>query len=156
MRIEVAGLDRPDVQDLIAEVQLEYVARYGRRDETPIDSAQFSAPNGTFLVGYLDAGPVAMGGWRRYDPAEPEFEDGDVEVKRMFVVPSARGRGLSRRMLAELERRAAAAGHRRILLETGDRQPEAIGLYRSAGYADIPRFGPYRRDPASVCFAKAL
>lgn len=156
MHIEIAEFDHPDAQRLIEEVQQEYVGRYGRRDETPIDSGQFSAPRGTFLLGYLAAEPVAIGGWRVYDPAEPEFEEGDVELKRMYVAPGARGRGLARRLLAELEERAAAAGHKRILLETGNRQPEAIALYRSAGYSGIPAFGPYRGDPDSVCFAKQL
>ncbi|MCX2732297.1 GNAT family N-acetyltransferase [Saccharopolyspora sp. NFXS83] len=156
MHIEIAEFDHPAVQRLIAEVQQEYVARYGRQDETPIGSEQFRTPHGMFLLGRVAGEPVAIGGWRVYDPAEPEFEDGDVELKRMYVAPRARGRGLARRMLTELEERAVAAGHKRVLLETGDRQPEAIGLYRAAGYTDIPAFGPYRDDPASVCFAKTL
>lgn len=156
MHIEITEFDHPAVQRLIAEVQQEYVARYGRRDETPIGSDQFSAPHGMFLLGRAAGEPVAIGGWRAYCSAESEFEDGAVELKRMYVAPRARGRGLARRMLTELEERALAAGHKRVLLETGDRQPEAIGLYRSAGYTDIPAFGPYRDDPASVCFAKTL
>ncbi|WP_243792479.1 GNAT family N-acetyltransferase [Saccharopolyspora gloriosae] len=156
MHIEITEFDHPTVQRLIAEVQQEYVARYGRQDETPIDSEQFNAPRGMFLLGHVAGEPVAIGGWRAYDPAEPEFEDGDVEVKRMYVAPQARGRGFARRMLTELEERAVAAGYKRVLLETGDRQPEAIGLYRAAGYTDIPAFGPYRDDPASVCFMKKL
>jgi GNAT superfamily N-acetyltransferase len=86
----------------------------------------------------------------------PEFAEGDAEVKRMYVVPAARGRRLSRVLLTELERRAVAAGQRRLVLETGTRQPEAIGLYTSSGYSEIPRFGVYRRDPRSRCFGKLL
>ncbi len=74
----------------------------------------------------------------------------------MYVVPAARGRGLSRVLLAELECRALAAGRRRLVLETGIRQPEAIGLYTSSGYTAIPRFGMYRYGPGNRCFGKLL
>lgn len=77
-------------------------------------------------------------------------------MKRVYVVPDARGRGLARRMLAEVERTAASAGRTRMVLETGLRQPEAIGLYQSAGYHPIAPFGAYRDDPLSRCFAKEL
>ena len=86
----------------------------------------------------------------------PEFAEGDAEIKRMYVVPVVRGRGLSRLLLVELERRAVAADRRRLVLETGIRQPEAIGLYRSSGYSEIPRFGVYRWDARSRCFGKLL
>jgi len=82
--------------------------------------------------------------------------DGDAELKRMYVVDRARGRGFARRLLAELERTAAGAGARRMVLETGTRQPEAIGLYRSAGYHPIPGFGVYRCAPGSRYFGKPL
>ena len=98
---------------------------------------------------------MACGGWRAHEPG-PEFAEGDAEIKRMYVVPVVRGRGLSRLLLVELERRAVAAGRRRLVLETGIRQPEAIGLYRSSGYSEIPRFGVYRCDPRSRCFGKLL
>jgi hypothetical protein len=62
----------------------------------------------------------------------------------------------SRLLLVELERRAVAADRRRLVLETGIRQPEAIGLYRSSGYSEIPRFGVYRCDARSRCFGKLL
>jgi GNAT superfamily N-acetyltransferase len=79
-----------------------------------------------------------------------------VEVKRMYVVPAARGRGLARTMLAHLERTAAEAGADVVVLETGLRQPEAIALYESSGYRPIPGFGHYRGAPLSRCFAKPL
>jgi GNAT superfamily N-acetyltransferase len=71
-------------------------------------------------------------------------------------VPQARGRGLARRILAELEATAAAAGRVRMVLETGTLQPEAIALYSSCGYTPIPKFGLYREDPLSVCLGKPL
>lgn len=148
--------DHPDAAKLMAEVQLEYVALYGDEDSTPLDPAQFEPPLGLFLVGYLDNVPVASGAWRAHDESEPAFEPGDVEFKRMYVATSVRGRGFARAILAELERTAFAAGRRRAVLMTGLKQPEAIALYRSSGYREIPNFGLYKDEPDCICFGKAL
>lgn len=148
--------DHPDAQRLIAEVQQEYVLRYGGQDGTPTGAAEFAAPRGVFVVGYRHGRAVACGGWRAHDGDEPDFRDGDAELKRMYVVPDARGLGLARCLLADLERRAVAAGKRRLVLETGTKQPEAIGLYTSAGYAEIRKFGVFRCEADSRCFAKEL
>lgn len=155
MELRTRALDHLDARRLIAEVQQEYVQRYGGEDSTPTDAREFAEPRGTFVVGYLGAVAVACGGWR-VRAAGPEFSAGDGELKRMYVVPALRGRGLSRVLLAELERRARAAGLRRLVLETGPRQPEAIGLYVSSGYTEIARFGVHRRNPACRCLAKVL
>lgn len=80
----------------------------------------------------------------------------ELEVKRVFVHHHARGRGASRALMAELERLAAERGARRLILQTGDRQPEAIALYERIGYRAIEVFPPYARFPASRCFAKPL
>lgn len=154
--IRVMPFDHPDSVKLIELVQQEYVARYGDPDVTPVDPVEFSPPRGLFLVGYRDDVPVACGGWRAHDGPAPDFQAGDAELKRMFVTEEERGNGFARTMLAELERTAAAAGRRRAVLETGTRQPEAIALYRSSGYAGIPKFGVYKHDPKSVCLAKDL
>lgn len=156
VRIEIVPYDHPDAQGLIEEVQQEYVVRYGEEDVTPVQVEDFQPPRGLFLLGYLDGVAIASGGWRMRDADEPGFDDGDVELKRMYVVPSARGRGWARVMLAELEGAAVRAGRKRILLETGSRQPEAIALYRSAGYSEIAKFGAYKDDPESECFAKLM
>jgi GNAT superfamily N-acetyltransferase len=74
----------------------------------------------------------------------------------MYVVPGRRGHGLSRAILAELEEEARSLGYEVVWLETGNRQLEAVGLYRSAGYEPIARFGPYVDDERSVCFEKKL
>jgi GNAT superfamily N-acetyltransferase len=74
----------------------------------------------------------------------------------MYVVPEARGRGLSRRVLTALEDEARALGYSLVRLETGNLQTEAIGLYASAGFGPIPRYGPFANDPRSVCFEKRL
>jgi ribosomal protein S18 acetylase RimI-like enzyme len=156
VQLREVPFDHPDAQRLIAEVQQEYVVRYGGQDSMPTDVAEFAPPRGIFVVGYLEGRAVACGGWRAHDGDEPDFRDGDAELKRMYVVPAARGIGLARRLLADLERRAAAAGRRRLVLETGMKQPEAIGLYTSAGYAETRKFGVFRCGPDSRCFAKEL
>jgi GNAT superfamily N-acetyltransferase len=136
---------------MIDDLQQVYVERYGDVDVTPVDPAQFAAPLGYFVIGYLDGVPVACGGWRVNDELV-----GAAEIKRMYVVDSARGRGLSRLVLAHLEATAREAGRERMVLETGTRQPEAISLYTSSGYEAIPNFGVYRDHPESRCFGKSL
>ncbi|GHF14358.1 N-acetyltransferase [Amycolatopsis deserti] len=149
MDLRVVAYDDPDAAKLIDAVQQEYVVRYGETDATPVDPAEFAPPLGLFVVGYLDGEPVACGGWRVRG-------DDEVELKRMYVVEAARGKGFARAVLAELERTARAAGRRRLVLETGLKQPEAIALYRSSGYTDVPAFGHYQGDPLSVYLGKDL
>jgi len=148
VKIEVTAYDHPDAMALIAQVQQEYVVRYGSPDGTPVDPADFAPPRGLFLVAYVDGTPAACGGWRAHEA--------DVELKRMYVTPAFRGRGLARAVLAELERRAVAAGYRRVILETGSKQPEAIALYESSGYVPVPRFGFYADAPGAVHLGKVV
>jgi putative acetyltransferase len=84
------------------------------------------------------------------------FDDGGVELKRMFVAPSARRTGVGMAVVGALEAWARELGHARIVLETGTLQHEAIGLYERLGFARIPAFGPYVDLPASICMAKLL
>jgi GNAT superfamily N-acetyltransferase len=141
---------------LVEEVQGEYVARYGGRDETPIDATFFDEPHGAFFVGYLDDRPVATGAWRRRSDVLVDGSSNTAEVKRMYVAPPAQRRGLARAMLAHLEDTARAAGIEVMLLETGLRQPEAIALYESSGYQRIAGFGFYKDAPLSRCMARSL
>lgn len=154
----MSGIDHPDVTPLMRRLQAFYGEVYGDGDVTPVVPADFRAPSGLFLVGYEDGVPVATGAWRAVDadPADPARRDGDAELKRMYVEPAARGRGHARTVLVALERAAAAAGRRRMILETGDPQSAAIALYESSGYRRTSRFGVYRNDPRSRCFAKPL
>jgi ribosomal protein S18 acetylase RimI-like enzyme len=150
------SITHPDAALLVEEVQQEYVVRYGGRDETPLEPAYFEPPDGAFFVGYLDGRPVASGAWRRRRDVEVDGTTEAAEVKRMYVAPAARGRGLARAMLTHLETTARADGVEVMILETGLAQPEAIALYESSGYARIPDFGFYRDAPISRCFARRL
>lgn len=149
--------DHADAVRLTAEVQAFYRELYGDEDLTPLDPAQFAGPAGYFVIGYVDGEAVACGGWRARSAADDDLlRDGDVEIKRMYVVAAHRGRGHARAVLRELECSALAAGRRRAVLETGIPQPEAISLYLAAGYTVMPNFGIYRDEPDSRCFAKML
>ena len=114
------------------------------------EAAMFVEPDGVFLVVRGDDGrAIGCGGVCRFDEAR-------AELKRMYVVPEARGRGLGRLLLVELEAEAQRLGYAGIVLETGDRQPEALGLYASAGYERIPCYGIYATRALSMCFEKTL
>jgi GNAT superfamily N-acetyltransferase len=147
--IEIRPYDDADVRRMVDEVQAEYVVRYGGPDAAAVDPAEFAPPGGLFFVGLLDGVAVAMGGWRRLDATS-------AEIKRMYVSASARRRGLSRLVLAELERSAAAAGITELVLNTGPEQPEAIALYESSGYLPVAGFGHYACHEDAVFFGKRL
>lgn len=146
----------PDAAALVEEVQLEYVVRYGSRDETPLEPGYFELPQGAFFVGYLDGVPVATGAWRRRADVVALGRGAAAEIKRMYVAPRGRGRGLARSMLAHLETTALEAGADVMILETGTEQPEALALYASSGYEPIPGFGYYRTSPLNRCMARAI
>jgi ribosomal protein S18 acetylase RimI-like enzyme len=155
-QVVLVPITHPDAAALVEEVQQEYVVRYGGRDETPLEPAYFDPPDGAFFVGYLDGRPVATGAWRRRGDVEFDGSTAAAEIKRMYVVPDARGRGLARAMLAHLESTARAAGAEVMILETGLAQPEALALYESSGYESIPGFGHYRESPLNRCLARRL
>jgi GNAT superfamily N-acetyltransferase len=150
----------PDAMLLIAEVQAEYVVRYGGPDRTPLDPLMFAPPSGSFYVGYLELEgerrPVASGAWRAHDDVDAFGTRRTAEIKRMYVAPAARARGLARVMLAHLEATAAESGAEAMVLETGTAQPEAMALYESSGYTRIPSFGFYKDEPLNRCYGKSL
>ncbi|MFJ1757225.1 GNAT family N-acetyltransferase [Kitasatospora sp. NPDC088134] len=156
MEIRTTGFGHPDAQSLAEEVQQEYVRRYGDGDRTAIHPDHFDPPAGLFVIGYQDGRPVACGGWRAKERDADGLRDRDAELKRMFVVPDARGKGYARALLRHLEATAIAAGRTRLVLETGTLQPEAIALYASEGYAEIRKFGYYKDHELSVCMGKEL
>lgn len=136
---------------LTAELEAELLRQYAGVPGSGglPESAVFESPTGAFLVGWEGDRPVACGGVCRYDGAT-------AELRRMYVLPAERGRGLSHGLLAALEAQARSLGYDALRLETGDRQLEAIGLYQSSGYAPIDRYGPFADDARSVCFEKRL
>lgn len=126
-------IDDPLVEPLLRELTHEYVSRYGpeaHQEMTRYPRDAFAEPHGVLLLLLEDGEPVAGGGYKRYD-------ERTAELKRMWTHSAHRRRGLARRVLAELERTAAAAGYARIYLTTGPRQPEAKGLYLASGYTPL-------------------
>jgi GNAT superfamily N-acetyltransferase len=144
LRIEHA--DSPSASLLIAALDTELHSRYPGLPVNGIDVDGFEAAGGVFVVGYVGEEPAVCGALRPHEAA--------VEIKRMFVASAFRGLGLGRRMLEFLETEARRRGYTRAVLETGDNQPEAISLYRSAGWRAIPPFGAYVGNPISTCFEK--
>jgi GNAT superfamily N-acetyltransferase len=149
----------PDVITLTNQVQAHYRELYGGPgDESRVETADFEAPAGHFVVGYLDGVPVAMGGWRRLGDRPGLPSPNTAEIKRMYVAPSARRRGLSRVVLTELETSARAAGLDWLVLETGQPQTSAVALYRTSGYADVDGkpYGHYVGHPSAIHLGKPL
>jgi DNA-binding MarR family transcriptional regulator/GNAT superfamily N-acetyltransferase len=137
--VEVVPVDpaHPDALRCIAA----YFAELNRRSATPFDPGagttaephELRPPVGAFVVAYLDAEPVGC-------CALKHRADGRSEIKRMWVADAARGLGIGRRLLAEMERRATEHGARAVRLDTNRHLTEAIAMYRSAGYVEVPRF----------------
>ena len=130
----------PPARELLAEMVAEITEMYPPIDGivgVPLDPAELSPPDGIYLVGYVDGAPAAGGGLRTIGP-------GLGEIKRMYVRPAYRGRGLSRLLLEALESAAADRGHHTVRLDTGPDQPAALHLYTAAGYRSI---GNYNANP---------
>jgi GNAT superfamily N-acetyltransferase len=152
MRSGPEPFDSPDAQALCAAQQAEMLALYrGEADIGPTrEASMFVPPDGVFVVlRDEDGAAVACGGVARWD-------DTRGEVKRMYVVPALRGRGLGRRILEELEAHARSFGYAALRLETGDRSRAALRLYESFGYERIPCWPPYDSRELSLCFEKRL
>jgi GNAT superfamily N-acetyltransferase len=148
-RLDAVRYDDPIAQELVGQVQQEYVVRYGGPDAAVVAAAEFAPPEGLFLVARVGGVPVASGGWRVVEP-------GVVEVKRVYVVAEHRRRGLAQIVMGALEDTARRAGHRRMVLNTGPEQPEALGLYAALGYGPVPGFGVYACVPDAVFLGKDL
>jgi putative acetyltransferase len=144
-------LSSPAAGELIGRLNAELTERYPNPEDRHFHLAaeQVADGEGVFLVARLDGEPVACGALRRIEPDTGE-------IKRMYVAPSQRGLGVGRRVLGELERHAHLLGLRRLVLETGVRQHEALALYERFGFRQIDRFGEYVNSPLSVCMAKDL
>jgi GNAT superfamily N-acetyltransferase len=107
-------------------------------------AAELSPPGGAFLVGYDEQRPACCGGVKRLD-------DRRCEIKKMYVVPELRGRGVARALLYELQDAARGLGYAIARLDTGPKQLNARGLYESEGYAEIPDFNG---NPVAVYWAE--
>jgi GNAT superfamily N-acetyltransferase len=136
--------DEPPASELLAEMAAELNALYftpNRLDLPPVHPSELRPPDGVYLVGWEGDQARAGGAVRRLD-------DDLAEVKRMFVRPPARSRGVAAQLLAALEDSARLLGYRRLRLDTGPKQVHALALYRREGYVAIE---PYNDNPFA-CF----
>jgi putative acetyltransferase len=138
-----------DVRRIFAESAAYLQELYPSESNHLVDVDALAASDAVFLVARRHGELLGSIAFRVIAP-------GHAEIKRMFVRTQARGNGLGRRLLAAIEDAARRRNVDRISLETGIRQPEAIGLYRSSGYLDCPPFGTYRDDPLSLFMTKCL
>jgi DNA-binding MarR family transcriptional regulator/GNAT superfamily N-acetyltransferase len=126
------------LREYFRELDRRFDVGFDPQNSIPADADNLRLPNGVLLVATLRAEPVGCGALKLHG-------DQPAEIKRMLVAPTARGLGLGRRLLSELERHAAEHGAREVRLETNRALTEAIAMYRAAGYREVPRFNdePY-------------
>ena len=167
LEIRQTRFGAPAARMLVAAAQADMAARYGSPDQNPVEALEFDPPEGAFLVAYLGGEPVACGGWRtlsHFAPGpesngatgQPPIAEDVAELKRMYAAPTVRGMGVAAALLTALEDSARAHGMRRIVLETGQLQPEAISFYRKSGYQLIANYGYYKDEPDCLAFGRDL
>jgi ribosomal protein S18 acetylase RimI-like enzyme len=147
VHFEICDPGVPPASDLLAEMTVELNEVYATltRLDTPVVSPEeLKPPGGAYLVGWEEGKAVAGGGLRQLAP-------GLAEIKRMYVRPDARSRGLAAALLGALEDAAAASGYRSVRLDTGPRQQHALNLYRRSGYVEVP---PYNDNPFACYWAE--
>ena len=149
--LEAADPLGDDANQLLRDMGAEALRRYGDFIDlsAPPATNEPLVPRSVFLIARLAGKPVGCAALR---PMNAEI----AEVRRMYVAPSVRRRGIARRLLAELEGKAIKLGYTSVRLETGTRQPEAVALYESCGFRRIASYGCHVDDPLSICFEKKL
>ena len=145
------SIGSPAVQALISALNAEIAKRYPEENANffRLDAGEIAPGHGAFLVATVDGEVVGCGAVRSLD-------DADAEIKRMYVMPSFRGRGIGRALLGALEGEARSLGATRLVLETGERMPEAVAFYERAGFTVIPPFDEYVGARLSLCMGKEL
>lgn len=146
--IRIENPDQPEIRALLAASDTYHAALYPAESNHLVDISALQGPETSFYVARIDDEVRGIGAILRLD--------GYAEVKRMFVDAKARGFKLGSRLLAALEADARTVGLACLRLETGIKQPEAVALYRNAGFYEIGPFGSYQPDPNSLLMEKTL
>jgi len=149
LRIQSERPDSAVASALIAELDAVLKPHYPPQSRHGYSVEKLIQQKVAFFVAYLEEQAAGCGGVQLFGS---EY----AEIKRMYVRPEFRGRGVGKRLLAHLEAYALEHGILVLRLETGVFQTEAIGLYQSFGFQRIPPFGPYFEDPLSICMEKKL
>lgn len=139
----------PDFQKLVIDLDKDIWSRYPNEQQNfaPFNFVDESA---RVMMAYQDLVPIGCGCFR------PMQEKGVIEIKRMYVAPSFRGKGIGKLILYKLEQWAIEEGFTQSKLETGIHQPEAIAAYEKSGYSRIPNYEPYENIAVSICMMKIL
>ena len=148
MRLKRTDSSNEDFKLLIQDLDNDLLSRYEER-QAAYDQYNIIENNPHVLVAYTDDVPVGCGCFKAFD-------DQSVEIKRMYVKPEYRRRGIAGLILDALEKWAAELHVAAAVLETGNKQTEAIRLYKKSGYIVIENYGPYRNMPESICMRKSL
>jgi putative acetyltransferase len=161
LEIERESLTSNVASALIATLNAELSALYPEPGAThfSLDPSEVAPGSGIFVVARWDGRPIGCGALRSVRDATlvRELGPGVGELKRMYVAPEARGKGIGRALLDRLESEARTLGLTQLVLETGTRQVEALALYRRAGFKEIPAYGEYAASSTtSVCMGKDL
>lgn len=140
--------DNPDFQNLTSELDDELCRIYNTNKE---DYEEYNRITGlpTVVLAYENNVAISCGCFKQFDTHR-------IELKRMFVKPEFRGKGIASVMVDELEKWGKELGYETMILETGKGQPDAIALYRKLGYTDIPHFGEFPEESRSVCLGKMI
>jgi len=148
IKITRTGSDNLDFIDLVKYLDADLAERDGNDHSfyaqfNKIDKIKYA------IVAYEDDKPIGCG-------AIKEYAQNTMEIKRMYTLPESRGKGIATKVLTELERWATELSYEKCVLETGKKQPEAIGLYKKNGYKLIPNYGQYAEIENSLCFEKVV
>ena len=134
---------------LVAELDQDLLGRYGAK-QSLYDAHNKGLDGACVVVAFSQDEPVGCACFKVLEPANT------VEIKRMYVRPASRKRGVAQLLLAELEQWAGETGHSTAILQTAVKQPEAIRLYQKCGYHFMACYGAYANDADSVCMKKEL
>ena len=151
LSISPEAFESPDAQRLITALDAGLAELYPpeQRFGPNLKAQHLEGGRGAFLVARDSGRAVGCGAIRLNDART-------AEVKRMYVEPKQRGKGVGKAILASLEAAAQKIGARRLVLETGSHSPDALALYRGAGFTEIDCWGEYATSPTSVCLEKKL
>ncbi|SFM14334.1 N-acetylglutamate synthase, GNAT family [Paenibacillus sp. 1_12] len=149
VHVKQVSFDNIDLSVLIAKLDAELLLKYPKEDIFGVDFEDPEIHKMTFVIAYCEGIAIGCGALRPLDPVS-------IELKRFFVDPSYRQRGIASLILHFLEHEAIRKGYSILRLEAGLLQPEAIAMYTRFGYDEIERFGEYVDSKQSVCFEKRL
>lgn len=140
--------NHPDFEKLVIELDKDLAAKNGEKNDFFAQYNKIDLIRNVVLA-YDNDVVVGCG-------AMKEYEDGTMEIKRMFVPLENRGKGIAGQILKELQVWAKELGYQKCVLETGDKMIEAIGLYKKNNFIIIPNYGQYASEESSICFEKLL